>query len=325
MNVRRKALEKALEERILVIDGAMGTMIQRHKLEEEHFRGQEFVNHKVSLKGNNDILTLTQPQIIYDIHTAYLEAGADIVETNTFSGTKIAQADYSCEDMVYKINKEAASIARKACEDFESKTGKAKFVAGALGPTNKTLSISPSVENPMLRGITWDELVDAYREQAQALLEGGADILLVETIFDTANAKAAIFAISAIFKSDPSKEVPVMLSGTIVDKSGRTLSGQTTEAFAISVSHANPLAIGLNCALGANEMRPFVEILSKFMKHSYVICYPNAGLPNTFGEYDETPEQTANFIKSFALDGLINITGGCCGTTPQHIKVCYES
>ena len=313
-------LLNALNERILVIDGAMGTMIQKHRLEEDDYRGTELKDHSKPLKGNNDILSLTQPNIIYNIHSEYLRSGADIIETNTFSGTTIAQADYACEHLVFRINKESAIIARKACDDYEKEFGVTKFVAGALGPTNKTLSISPQVENPAFRNIKWDELVTAYREQTLGLLEGGADLILVETIIDTANAKAALFAIHSIFDEYPHFKVPIFISGTIVDKSGRTLSGQTGEAFIVSVSHGEPLAIGLNCALGAEEMRIFIQNVSKFATNRYVLCYPNAGIPNVFGEYDETPESMTKHMRGFAADGFVNIVGGCCGTTPDHIR-----
>jgi len=315
-------MEEELQKRILIIDGAMGTMIQRHQLEEEDFRCPELANHTKSLKGNNDLLSISQPKIIYDIHTAYLEAGADIIETNTFSGTWVAQSDYCLEKWVYRLNYESAKLAVKAVEDLEKKTGRKAWVAGALGPTNRTLSISPSVERPDFRNITFDELVDAYTEQTKALLDGGVHVLLVETIFDTANAKAALYAIETLFDGQYDR-IPVLISGTIVDRSGRTLSGQTGEAFVTSVSHSNPLCIGLNCALGAREMRPFIETIGKSTS-SYVICYPNAGLPNTFGGYDETPEITAENLRDFASDGLVNIIGGCCGTTPDHIKAISE-
>ncbi|KAK3092953.1 hypothetical protein FSP39_009305 [Pinctada imbricata] len=312
-----------LKERIMIFDGAMGTMIQQHRFEEEDFRGQEFMSHTKCLKGNNDILVLTKPEVIYQIHKDYLEAGADFVETNTFSGTCIAQADYGTEHLTYRLNYEAARLAKRAAEDVTKETGIPRYVAGAMGPTNRTLSISPSVEKPDLRNVTFDELVDAYTEQARGLLEGGADVLLVETIFDTANSKAALFAIEDLFRKEQCF-CPVFISGTIVDKSGRTLSGQTTEAFLISVSHSNPLCIGLNCALGATEMRPFIEAVSK-NSTAYTICYPNAGLPNTFGDYDETPEMMASQLKAFASDGLLNIVGGCCGTTPEHIKAIKDA
>ncbi|KAF4018766.1 hypothetical protein G4228_010618 [Cervus hanglu yarkandensis] len=296
-------IEAILRERIMVLDGGMGTMIQRHKLSEEDFRGQEFKDHARPLKGNNDILSITQPSVIYQIHKDYLLAGADIIETNTFSSTAIAQADYGLEHLAYRMNMCSAGVARKAAEEITLQTGIKRYVAGALGPTNKTLSVSPSVEKPDYRNITFDELVEAYKEQAKGLLDGGVDILLIETIFDTANAK---------------------ISGTIVDKSGRTLSGQTGEAFVISVSHADPLCIGLNCALGAAEMRPFIETIGKCTT-AYVLCYPNAGLPNTFGDYDETPHMMAMHLKDFAVDGLVNIVGGCCGTTPDHIREIAEA
>uniref|UniRef100_A0A2K6GVM6 Methionine synthase n=1 Tax=Propithecus coquereli TaxID=379532 RepID=A0A2K6GVM6_PROCO len=319
----RDDIEAILQKRIMVLDGGMGTMIQRHKLSEEHFQGQEFKDHARPLKGNNDILSITQPDIIYQIHKDYLLAGADIIETNTFSSTSIAQADYGLEHLAYRMNKCSAGVARKAAEEITLQTGIKRFVAGALGPTNKTLSVSPSVEKPDYRNITFHELVEAYEEQAKGLLDGGVDILLVETIFDTANAKAALFALQKLFEE---KYVPrpIFISGTIVDKSGRTLSGQTGEAFVISVSHADPLCIGLNCALGAAEMRPFIETIGKCTT-AYVLCYPNAGLPNTFGDYDETPSVMAMHLKNFAMDGLVNIVGGCCGSTPDHIREIAEA
>lgn len=311
-------VESILAERIMVIDGAMGTMIQRHELSEEDYRGEEFKDFQKPLQGNNDLLSLTQPDIIYDIHKQYFEAGADFCETNTFSGTWIAQSDYALEDMVYRINFESARIAKRAAEDVTKATGVQRFVCGAMGPTNRTLSISPSVENPDFRNITYDEVVDAYTKQARALLDGGVDLILVETIFDTLNSKAALFAIQRLFANEY-EPVPILVSGTIVDKSGRTLSGQTGEAFVTSVSHAKPLCIGLNCALGAEEMRPFIQAIGEATE-SYVICYPNAGLPNTFGGYDEVPETTGKNVKDFAESGFVNIVGGCCGTTPDHIR-----
>uniref|UniRef100_A0AAA9TZN1 Methionine synthase n=1 Tax=Bos taurus TaxID=9913 RepID=A0AAA9TZN1_BOVIN len=316
-------IEAILQERIMVLDGGMGTMIQQHKLSEEDFRGQEFKDHARPLKGNNDILSITQPSVIYQIHKEYLLAGADIIETNTFSSTSIAQADYGLEHLAYRMNMCSAGVARKAAEDISLQTGIKRYVAGALGPTNKTLSVSPSVERPDYRNITFDELVEAYKEQAKGLLDGGVDILLIETIFDTANAKAALFAVQKLFEEEYVPR-PVFISGTIVDKSGRTLSGQTGEAFVISVSHADPLCIGLNCALGAAEMRPFIETIGKCTT-AYVLCYPNAGLPNTFGDYDETPHVMAMHLKDFAVDGLVNIVGGCCGTTPDHIREIAEA
>ncbi|XP_040320879.1 methionine synthase isoform X4 [Herpailurus yagouaroundi] len=319
----RDEIEALLRERIMVLDGGMGTMIQRHKLSEEDFRGHEFKDHARPLKGNNDILSVTRPNVIYQIHKDYLLAGADIIETNTFSSTNVAQADYGLEHLAYRMNKCSAAVARRAAEEVSLQTGIKRFVAGALGPTNKTLSVSPSVEKPDYRNITFDELVEAYKEQAQGLLDGGVDILLIETIFDTANAKAALFALQQLFEEEYSPR-PIFISGTIIDKSGRTLSGQTGEAFVISVSHADPLCIGLNCALGAAEMRPFIETIGKCTT-AYVLCYPNAGLPNTFGDYDETPHMMAMQLKGFAVDGLVNIVGGCCGTTPDHIREIAEA
>ncbi|XP_039593704.1 methionine synthase isoform X2 [Polypterus senegalus] len=319
---KKDEIAEILKKRIMVLDGGMGTMIQKYRLEENDFQGDEFKDHAKSLKGNNDLLSITQSDLIYKIHKEYLLAGADIIETNTFSSTSVAQADYGLEFLAYRLNKESAEVARKAADDVSAETGIKRYVAGAIGPTNKTLSVSPSVERPDFRNITFDELADAYTEQIRGLLDGGVDILLVETIFDTANAKAALYAIDKLFESQYEAH-PVFISGTIVDKSGRTLSGQTGEAFVISVSHANPLCIGLNCALGAKEMRPFIEAIGKCTT-SYIICYPNAGLPNTFGDYDETPDVTAGHIKEFALDGLVNVVGGCCGTTPAHIRQIAE-
>ncbi|MCF6228523.1 MAG: methionine synthase, partial [Planctomycetes bacterium] len=309
-------LRQQLERRILVIDGAMGTMIQRYMLEEADFRGSRFPEHPKDLQGNNDILNLTQPQIIKDIHTKYLAAGADILETNTFSATSIAQADYGCEENAYEIAREGAGIAREACDEFES--DKPKFVAGVLGPTNVTASISPNVNDPGWRKVSFDELCAAYLENARGLMDGGADIMLIETIFDTLNAKAAIFAVKKLF-AETGKELPIMLSGTITDASGRTLSGQTTEAFLYSIEHANPLIVGLNCALGAEDLRPYVEILSE-RANCFVSVHPNAGLPNELGGYDETPEDMAVILRDFAERGYVNVVGGCCGTTPEHIN-----
>uniref|UniRef100_A0A667ZR47 Methionine synthase n=1 Tax=Myripristis murdjan TaxID=586833 RepID=A0A667ZR47_9TELE len=316
-------LREVLQQRIMVLDGGMGTMIQQKKLEEEDFRGEEFKEHRLPLKGNNDMLSITQPDIIYQIHKEYLLAGADIIETNTFSSTSIAQADYGLEHMAYRLNRASAELARRVAEDVTKQTGCKRYVAGAVGPTNKTLSVSPSVERPDFRNITFDELVEAYSEQVRGLLDGGVDILLVETIFDTANAKAALYAIDLLFEKGYEPK-PVFVSGTIVDRSGRTLSGQTGEAFVVSVSHAKPLCIGLNCALGATEMRPFIEAMGKSTT-AFILCYPNAGLPNTFGGYDETPEVTAMSLKEFAKDRLVNIVGGCCGTTPGHIRAISEA
>ena len=309
-----------LKERILVLDGAMGTMIQRHKLEEEDFRKGWFENHNHSLKGNNDLLSLTRPDIIEDIHRQYFEAGADIVETNTFSGTWIAQADYGLEKFVYDINFISAQIAKKVADEFTIlNPDKSRFVAGSIGPTNRTASISPDVNDPGYRAITFDELVGAYKEQVKALINGGVDLLLVETIFDTLNAKAALFAIDEVY-NELNIELPIMVSGTITDQSGRTLTGQTTEAFLISVSHMPLLTVGLNCALGASMMRPYLQVLNTKCEFG-VSAHPNAGLPNEFGKYDETPEMMGEQIKEFLDEGLINIIGGCCGTTPEHIKV----
>ena len=294
-------------------------MIQRHKLEEEDFRKGWFENHTHPLKGNNDLLSLTRPEIIEDIHRQYFEAGADIAETNTFSGTWIAQADYSLEKYVYDINFHSAQIAKKVAQEFTDKDpSKPRFVAGSIGPTNRTASISPDVNDPGFRGISFDQLVDAYTEQVNALIDGGVDILLVETVFDTLNAKAALFAIDQVFEKR-GIELPIMVSGTITDQSGRTLTGQTTEAFLISISHMPLLSVGLNCALGASMMRPYLQILNQTCGFN-VSAHPNAGLPNAFGKYDETPELMAVQIKEFLDEGLVNIIGGCCGTTPDHIK-----
>uniref|UniRef100_UPI00358F8955 methionine synthase isoform X2 n=1 Tax=Myxine glutinosa TaxID=7769 RepID=UPI00358F8955 len=312
------ALLELLRQRVLVLDGGMGTCLQQFKLQESDFHGSEFSEHKCNLQGNNDLLTLTRPDVVRKIHRDYLLAGADIIETNTFSSTSVAQSDYQLSHLAYRLNLEAADLARRTADAVWAETGHRRFVAGAMGPTNRTLSISPSVEHPDFRNITFDELVAAYSEQARGLLDGGVDILLVETVFDTANAKAALFALQVLFQQQY-KSRPIFVSGTIVDKSGRTLSGQTVEAFVISISHAKPLCVGLNCALGAVEMRPFIEAIG-IATNAYVICYPNAGLPNTFGDYDETPEVTATHLKAFAQDGLVNIVGGCCGTTPEHIR-----
>lgn len=321
---RLAALKTALENRILVLDGAMGTMIQRHKLDEAGYRGTRFTAHTKDVKGNNDLLILTQPQIILDIHRAYLEAGADIIETNTFSSTRIAQADYGMEALVYELNFEGAKLARQAADEYSAKTpDKPRFVAGAIGPTNRTASISPDVNDPSFRNVTFDELVAAFREQTEALVAGGADLLLVETIIDTLNAKAAMFAIDDFFDTS-GIHLPVMISGTITDQSGRILSGQTPEAFWNSLRHVKPLSIGFNCALGAAQLRPYVAELSR-VADVLVSAYPNAGLPNEFGEYDELPQTTAGHIGGWAKDGLVNIVGGCCGTTPDHIKAICES
>lgn len=314
-------LIELLNERILVLDGAMGTMIQRYKLSEGDYRGERFKNWHKDVKGNNDLLSITQPQVIKAIHKEYLAAGADIIETNTFSSTSIAQADYNMQEFAYELNLASVKCAREAIDEFKANSNAAKkaFIAGAIGPLNKTLSLSPDVNNPGFRSVTFDEVVAAYYEQISGLVEGGADLLLIETIFDTLNAKAAIFAAKKFFRENPEKKREIMISGTITDASGRTLSGQTLEAFYISVAHAAPLSVGLNCALGAKEMRSHVEELSQ-IANCYVSAYPNAGLPNAMGEYDERPEQTAAFIKEWASEGFVNIIGGCCGTTPAHIK-----
>ena len=316
-------LYKALSERILVLDGAMGTMLQRYKFTEEDYRGERFKNWEYPLKGNNDLLSLTQPQAIEEVHRKYLEAGADIIETNTFSGTTIAMADYHMEDLVYELNFESAKIARKVCDEFSTANPeKPRFVAGSIGPTNKTASLSPEVNDPGFRAITFEELRVAYKQQAEALLDGGADILLVETIFDTLNAKAALFAIDEI-QEERKIEIPIMVSGTITDASGRTLSGQTAEAFLISVSHLSLLSVGFNCALGAQQLTPYLETLANNSDY-HISAYPNAGLPNAFGQYDESPEFMASQIREYAEKGLVNIIGGCCGTTPHHIKAIAE-
>lgn len=321
-----KTIRQCLQERILIIDGAMGTMIQRYQLEEKDYRGERFKNWHRDVKGNNDLLSITQPHIIEDIHRQYLDAGADIIETNTFSGTAIAQADYDMQSLAYELNVASARCARNAIDKFTANAKAAagpKFIAGAIGPTNKTLSLSPDVNNPGYRAVTFDQVADAYYEQIKGLADGGVDLLLIETIFDTLNAKAAIYAAKKFFRDHKLEELPVMISGTITDASGRTLSGQTLEAFYISVSHADPLSIGLNCALGAKEMRPYIEELSQ-MAGCYTSAYPNAGLPNAFGEYDEQPHETAHIIEEWAAEGFVNIVGGCCGTTPDHIRCMAE-
>ncbi|NHF60935.1 5-methyltetrahydrofolate--homocysteine methyltransferase [Flavobacteriaceae bacterium TP-CH-4] len=311
-------IQEVLKQRILVLDGAMGTMLQRYKFQEEDFRGERFKDWEHPLQGNNDLLSLTQPEAIAEVHRKYFAAGADIVETNTFSGTTIAMADYHMEDLVYELNYESAKIAKKVAEEFTAKEpDKPRFVAGSIGPTNKTASMSPDVNDPGFRAISFEELRIAYKQQVEALLDGGADILLVETIFDTLNAKAALFAIEEV-KEERGIEVPIMVSGTITDASGRTLSGQTAEAFLISISHIPLLSVGFNCALGASQLVPHLEVLSGRTDYA-VSAHPNAGLPNAFGEYDESPEQMAAQIKEYVEKGLVNIVGGCCGTTPEHI------
>ena len=315
MNIREH-----LQKRIFIIDGAMGTMIQRHKLTESDYRGEQFKDWQLDLKGNNDLLCLTQPDIIEGIHREYLEAGADIIETNTFNSQAISLADYQMEALVGEINLAAARIAKRAATDYTARNpSKPRFVAGAIGPMSKTLSLSPDVNNPGFRAVSFDEVTTAYYEQVKGLVEGGVDLLLIETIFDTLNAKAAIYAIKKYFRDNGREELPIMISGTITDASGRTLSGQTLEAFYVSVMHARPLSIGLNCALGAQEMRSHIEELSQIAA-CYTSAYPNAGLPNAMGEYDEQPHETAHFLEDWAQNGFVNIVGGCCGTTPDHIR-----
>jgi len=316
-------IQDILKERILVLDGAMGTMIQRHKLTEEDFRNEALKDHPHPLKGNNDLLSITRPDIIKDIHRQYFEAGADIAETNTFGSTTVAQADYHLEFLVYEINFQAAKISKEVADEFTKKEpNKPRFVAGSMGPTTKLASMSPDVNNPGYRAITFDQLVVAFKEQAKGLLDGGVDMLLVETVTDTLNAKAALFAIEELFE-ELGRSVPVMVSGTITDASGRILSGQTTEAFLISVSHVPLLSIGLNCALGAAALRPYLQVLDE-KSSFFVSAHPNAGLPNEFGQYDQTPDQMAKEIEEFLKEGLVNIVGGCCGSTPDHIRKIAE-
>jgi len=319
-----KSLYDVIKERILVLDGAMGTMIQAYNLKEEDFRGERFKNYPTPLKGNNDLLSITQPEIISEIHKKYLEAGADILETNTFSSNSISMADYNMEDLVYELNFESAKIANKLTDEYSIKDpSKPRFVAGSIGPTNKTASMSPDVSDPGLRAITFDELVISYTEQIKGLVDGGVDILLLETIFDTLNAKAALFAIDTYMENNK-LDIPLMVSGTITDQSGRTLSGQTVNAFMISVSHMPIFSIGFNCALGADQLMPYVKRLSD-KSEFYVSAHPNAGLPNAFGEYDQTPEEMQNLLEKYLKDGIVNIVGGCCGTTEEHIKLIAES
>ncbi len=308
-----------IQKRILVLDGAMGTMLQEFKFTEEDFRGERFTSHHIPLKGNNDLLSITQPEAVKSVHRKYLEAGADIIETNTFSGTTIAMADYDMENLVYELNFQSAKIAKEVADEFTVKNPEQpRFVAGSIGPTNRTASLSPDVNKPEYRAVTFDDLRVAYKQQVEALLDGGSDVLLVETIFDTLNAKAAIFAIEEV-KEERGIEIPVMISGTITDASGRTLSGQTVEAFLISISHIPLLSVGFNCALGAEQLEPYLKRLSHNTEF-FTSAHPNAGLPNAFGEYDQTPEEMRDLIESFLKDGLINIIGGCCGTSPAHIK-----
>ena len=314
---------KALQERILVLDGAMGTMLQAYKFTEEDFRGERFKEYPTPLQGNNDLLSITQPEAIKTIHGKYFEAGADIVETNTFSGTTIAMADYQMEDLVYELNYQSAKIAKEVAEEFTAKEPhKPRFVAGSIGPTNRTASMSPDVNDPGFRAVTFDDLVEAYSEQVKGLVEGGSDVLLVETIFDTLNAKAALYAID-VLKEENNWDIPVMVSGTITDASGRTLSGQTVEAFAVSVSHIPLLSVGFNCALGADQLLPYLRRLSN-TTDVLVSAHPNAGLPNAFGAYDQTPEEMRDLIKKYLDESLVNIIGGCCGSTPEHIQLIAE-
>ncbi len=318
-----KGLESILKERILVLDGAMGTMIQAYGFKEDDFRGSRFQEHPSPLQGNNDLLTLTQPEAIKAIHGKYFEAGADIVETNTFSSTSIGMADYQMEDLVYELNYEAATIAKEVADAFTAKEpNKPRFVAGSIGPTNRTASMSPDVNDPGFRAVTFEDLVIAYKEQVEGLVAGGADILLVETVFDTLNAKAALYAIDEL-KQKNHWEIPIMVSGTITDASGRTLSGQTVEAFAVSVSHIPLLSIGFNCALGADQLYPYLKRLSDLTPFA-VSAHPNAGLPNAFGAYDQTAEEMLDLIKNYVDNKLVNIIGGCCGTTPEHIRLIAE-
>ncbi|WP_018973445.1 homocysteine S-methyltransferase family protein [Rudaea cellulosilytica] len=333
---RTQLLLDALAKRILVIDGAMGTMLQSYKLEEDGYRGQRFAEGKdahgqhehhgpgCDLKGNNDLLSLTQPEIIKAVHMAYLDAGADLIETNTFNSTTISQADYHLEHLAYELNREGARLARECCDAAEAKTpDQPRFVIGVLGPTSRTASISPDVNNPGFRNVTFEELDTAYRDATRGLLDGGADVVMVETIFDTLNAKAALYAIGQEFARRGAR-VPIMISGTITDMSGRTLSGQTAEAFYYSLRHSQPLSIGLNCALGASELRAYVDALAQ-VSECYVSTHPNAGLPNAFAEYDETPEQMAATVGEFATSGLVNLVGGCCGTSPAHIRAIAQA
>jgi 5-methyltetrahydrofolate--homocysteine methyltransferase len=322
---RAQALPGILQQRIAVLDGAMGTMIQRFKLDEAAYRGERFKDFHKDVKGNNELLSLTRPDVIRDIHESYLAAGADLIETNTFGATTIAQADYDMADLARDMNLASARIAREACDKY-STADKPRFVCGALGPTPKTASISPDVNDAGARNVTFEQLRAAYYEQVEALVEGGSDVLLVETIFDTLNAKAALFAIDEFFEAS-GERLPVIISGTVTDASGRILSGQTVSAFWASVRHIQPLAVGLNCALGATLMRPYIQELSKVAGDTFISCYPNAGLPNPMSDtgFDETPDVTSRLLREFAAEGLVNIVGGCCGTTPQHIAAIHES
>lgn len=312
-------INEILQQRILVLDGAMGTMLQRNQFEEADFRGERFKDFPHPLKGNNDLLSITQPEAVKAVHRAYFEAGADIVETNTFSGTTIGMADYHMEHLVYELNYQSAKIAREVADEF---TDKPRFVAGSIGPTNRTASMSPDVNDPGYRAVTFDDLRIAYRQQVEALMDGGADLLLVETIFDTLNAKAALFAIEEV-KEERQSDIPVMVSGTITDASGRTLSGQTVEAFLISIAHIPLLSVGFNCALGADQLKPYLKRLGQHTQLN-ISAHPNAGLPNAFGQYDQTPEEMQGLIREYLKENLVNIIGGCCGTTPEHIRAIAE-
>ena len=316
-------IQEEIKNRILVLDGAMGTMLQRYKFEEEDFRGERFKDFPHPLKGNNDLLSITQPEAVKSVHRAYFEAGADIVETNTFSGTTIGMADYYLEDLVYELNFQSAKIAREVADEFTAKnTERPRFVAGSIGPTNRTASMSPDVNDPGFRAVNFDDLKIAYKQQVEALIDGGCDLLLVETIFDTLNAKAALFAIEEV-KEERNVDIPVMVSGTITDASGRTLSGQTVEAFLISISHIPLLSVGFNCALGADQLKPYLKRLGNNTSLN-ISAHPNAGLPNAFGQYDQTPDEMQQLIREYLQENLVNIIGGCCGTTPEHIKLIAE-
>ena len=316
-------IQEEIKNRILVLDGAMGTMLQRYKFEEEDFRGERFKDFPHPLKGNNDLLSITQPEAVKSVHRAYFEAGADIVETNTFSGTTIGMADYYLEDLVYELNFQSAKIAREVADEFTAKnTERPRFVAGSIGPTNRTASMSPDVNDPGFRAVNFNDLKIAYKQQVEALIDGGCDLLLVETIFDTLNAKAALFAIEEV-KDERNIDIPIMVSGTITDASGRTLSGQTVEAFLISISHIPLLSVGFNCALGADQLKPYLKRLGNNTSLN-ISAHPNAGLPNAFGQYDQTPEEMQQLIREYLQENLVNIIGGCCGTTPEHIKLIAE-
>src|SRR5215210_2222414 len=324
MTTTTALLRTHLSKRLLVLDGAMGTMIQRYKLSEADFRGEQFRDHPREQKGNSDLLVITRPDVIGAIHREYLEAGAEIIETNTFTSTAIAQADYGLESLVYDLNVAGATVARDAADEWTAKTpDKPRFVAGSIGPTNRTLSISPDVNNPAFRAVTFDQMREAYEEQIRGLVDGGVDLILIETIFDTLNAKAAIVALENVFE-EKHVRLPLMISVTITDRSGRTLSGQTIDAFYLSIRHAKPFSVGINCALGARDMRPYMEELAR-MAECYVSSYPNAGLPNAFGEYDEQPNETGELLCDFAASQFANIVGGCCGTTPDHIRAVAKS